>query len=160
MIFCYFFFSFYNSLFPFCLLIHRLAVEEWIQSEFPIHIVRDHVNHCHRISGGLWGGTKGAIQDMQKKFMNLDRNLYMADIHFLHRTIYPAIKDKQIAHDSYCCERYPNTRPFPTQRYPNYQHVGQVFSEFNEPRMSDIDGLIRDVTNPVECRKQSDWIYG
>jgi len=24
----------------------RIAIEEWITSKYPIHIVRDHVNHC------------------------------------------------------------------------------------------------------------------
>jgi hypothetical protein len=135
-------------------------VEEWIQSGVPIHIVRDHRHHCHRMSGGLWGGTKGAILDMKGKIMEWTRDAYMEDILFLYTTIWPEIKDKQIAHDAYCCERYPNTRPFPTQRYPNYQHVGQVFSEFNEPRMEDIDGRIRNVSIPEQCRKHPDWIYG
>jgi hypothetical protein len=112
------------------------------------------------MSGGLWGGTKGAIQDMKSQIMSANREEYMDDIRFLHDTISPKIKNKQIAHDSYCCKEFPNTRPFPTQRYPNYQHVGQVFNELNEPRMTDIDGSIRALPIPVECRKQSDWIYG
>jgi hypothetical protein len=138
----------------------RIAVEDWIQSKVPVHIIRDHPGHCHRMSGGLWGGTKGAIRDMHRKIMESERDAYMDDIFFLRNRIWLEIRDKQIAHDSYCCKEFPNTRPFPTQRYPNYQHVGQVFSEFNEPRMSDINGLIRNVSIPIECQKQSDWIYG
>jgi hypothetical protein len=112
------------------------------------------------MNGGLWGGRKGAIQDIYKKFIHWNRDVYMADIIFLHKMIWPKVKDKQIAHDSYCCIYFQNTRPFPTQRYPNYQHVGQVYSEFNEPRMADIDGNMRNVENPVDCRKNSDWVYG
>jgi hypothetical protein len=135
-------------------------VEDWIQSKVPVHIVRDHRNHCQKMSGGLWGGTKGAIQDMKGKITKWERDAYMEDILFLQNMIWPEINEKHIAHDAYCCKRFPNTRPFPTQRYPNYQHVGQVFSEFNEPRMADINGRTRNVSIPVECQKQSDWIYG
>jgi hypothetical protein len=113
------------------------------------------------MSGGLWGGTKGAIPNMQDKINRWKRrDRYMDDIHFLEQSIWPEIKHKQVAHDSYCCDRYPNTRPFPTKRFTDYQHVGQVFSELDEPRLSDIDGFIRNVTNPPNCRKQPDWIYG
>jgi hypothetical protein len=38
----------------------RLAVEEWIQSKAAVHILRDHVNHCITMNGGMWGGVKGA----------------------------------------------------------------------------------------------------
>ena len=41
---------------------------------------------------------------------------YMADLHFLDKQIWPEIKNSQIAHDSYCCDRFPNARPYPTQR--------------------------------------------
>ena len=36
----------------------RLAVEEWIQSSYPVHIMRDHVNHCIPMNGGMWGRYK------------------------------------------------------------------------------------------------------
>ena len=88
------------------------------------------------------------------------RDEYMADLHFLESKIWPEIKDKQISHDAYCCDRYPNTKPFPTRRYKNYQHVGQVFDSEDHPRMMDIDGFIRGVPVPGKCRKKTDWIYG
>eukprot|EP00964_Phaeocystis_antarctica_P107338 scaffold72078_cov51-Phaeocystis_antarctica.AAC.1 len=31
-----------------------------------------------------------------------------------------------MAHDAYSCNKYPNSRPFPTRRPADYQHVGQV----------------------------------
>jgi hypothetical protein len=119
------------------------------------------VNHCIVMNGGMWGGIKGAIQDMKNKILEWEnRNEYMADLHFLDKIIWPEIKHKQVAHDSYCCDRYPNARPFPTKRYMTYQHVGQVFNENDEARLTDIDGFIRGVPIPSSCRKQSDWIYG
>lgn len=40
----------------------RIAVEEWIESGKPIHSIRDHVNHCFPMNGGMWGGIRGAIK--------------------------------------------------------------------------------------------------
>ena len=156
------FFLFYFFLISFFIFLSlRFAVEEWIQSTYPIHILRDHVNHCIPMNGGMWGGVKGAISDMKELVENWSsRDEYMADLHFLEQKIYPNIRDKQISHDSYCCDRYPNTKPYPTKRFQTYQHVGQVFDEFDQPRYMDIDGFIRGVPIPSSCRKQTDWIYG
>ena len=139
----------------------RFAVEEWIQSDYPVHILRDHVNHCIPMNGGMWGGVKGVLSVMKErveKWENKDE--YMDDLKFLEESIWPDIEHKQLAHDSYCCDRYPNTKPFPTQRSKTYQHVGQVFSHADEPRLLDIDGYIRGVPIPGMCRKESGWIYG
>lgn len=62
------------------------------------------------------------------------RDEYAADLHFLEDQVWPDIKHIHIAHDSYCCDRYPNTKPFPTRRAPTYQHVGQVFDGEGNPR--------------------------
>lgn len=40
----------------------RMAVEEWIQSGEPFHVLRDHPAHCGwPINAGMWGGVKGAL---------------------------------------------------------------------------------------------------
>jgi hypothetical protein len=138
-----------------------IAVQEWIISKYPVHILRDHVNHCIVMNGGMWGGIKGAFPHMDKSILAWEnKNEYMADLHFLADVIWPEIKDKQLAHDSYCCDRYPHTKPFPTKRPMTYQHVGQVFDEFDRPRLTDIDGFIRGVPIPSSCRKEPEWIYG
>jgi hypothetical protein len=139
----------------------RMAVEEWINSKYPVHIMRDHVNHCLVMNGGMWGGVKNAVSFMKDRVMEWKkRDEYMADLYFLEEAIWPDIKNKQISHDSYCCDRFPNTKPFPTKRYTTYQHVGQVFDAHDNPRYLDIDGYIRGVPIPGSCRKQTDWIYG
>lgn len=139
----------------------RMAVEEWIQSSYPVHIIRDHVNHCIPMNGGMWGGVKGILSSMKEKVEQWEeRDAYMDDLRFLEKAVWPDIENQQISHDSYCCDRFKNTKPFPTRRNKLYQHVGQVFSHSDEPRLLDIDGFIRGVPIPVMCRKQSDWIYG
>lgn len=119
------------------------------------------MNHCFPINGGMWGGTKNAIPDMQKLIEEWNaRDEYSADLHFLEEKIWPLIETKQVAHDSYCCDRFVNTKPFPTKRPPTYQHIGQVFDAADNPRMLDIDGYIRGVPIPGSCRKYPDWIFG
>lgn len=142
-------------------LVIRLAVEEWIRSGYAVHIQRDHVNHCIVMNGGMWGGIKDAVPEMNELVEAWNsRNEYMADLHFLEQQVWPLVKHKQLSHDSYCCDRFPHCRPYPTRRYFNYQHVGQVFDEFDQPRLTDIDGFIRGVPTPSSCRKKAEWIYG
>jgi hypothetical protein len=144
----------------------RFAVEEWITSGKTVHVVRDHVNHVRTMNGGLWGGkggcVPGGIEPLMKsgKWKKMDR--YMQDIFLLTDEVWPLIKEDQIGHDAYSCSKYPNSRPFPTERDGNYQHVGQVFDEDDNPRMDDIDRFIRNKKNPAECRpkEHQDWIHG
>ena len=139
----------------------RLAVEDWIESKYPVHVLRDHVNHCIVMNGGMWGGVKSVLPFMKDRIQEWSsRDEYMADLHFLEQKIWPDIKHKQLAHDSYCCDRFPNARPFPSKRPPTYQHVGQVFDAHDNARLMDIDGFIRGVPVPASCRKSPDWIYG
>ncbi len=138
-----------------------MAVQEWISSNYPIHIMRDHVNHCHSMNGGMWGGTKGSlnqIKDLIEKWENKDE--YFADMSFLDSEIWPLVQDNQLSHDSYCCDKYPNARPFPSKRPPTYQHVGQVFDAKDNARLLDIDGYIRSIPVPHSCRLNNEWIYG
>jgi hypothetical protein len=138
-----------------------ISVEEWILSQAPVHIQRDHVNHCIPMNGGMWGGTVGAIKDMSTMIENwIDKDSYGADLHFLEESIYPAIRDFSLQHDAYCCDRFPNSKPWPSKRYANYQHVGQVFDADDKSRLTDIDGFIRGVPVPGQCRKRAEWIYG
>jgi hypothetical protein len=113
------------------------------------------------INGGMWGGVKDALPYMKEKLDAWSRkDEYAADLHFLEDQIWPDVKHIQISHDSYCCDRFPNAKPFPTKRSVTYQHVGQVFDAEGHPRLSDIDGFIRGVPVPASCRHKAEWIYG
>ena len=138
----------------------KAAVDEWIQSGAKIHIMRDHPNHNYVMSGGMWGGVKGAIPDIKSLMANWgDKSNYIADMYFLNDRVWPMIVNDQIAHDSYHCTRYPNSKPFPTRRF-GLEHVGQVFDERDEPRAGDLGFFNRNAGNPRECRKQPDFLFG
>ncbi|KAJ8600316.1 hypothetical protein CTAYLR_000622 [Chrysophaeum taylorii] len=139
----------------------KAAVDEWIASGKKVHSIRDHPNHDRPLNGGLWGGTKRCVPGIKRKISDFsNRATYGGDLQFLNSVVWPLVKHDHLSHDAYTCLKYPNTRPFPTQRPPNYQHVGQVFNAQDEPRMADINGFIRGRQIPKPCRKHPDWKYG
>lgn len=141
----------------------RFAVEEWIESKFDVHSIRDHPNHRRALNGGMWGGVKGAIPDMENKIYlylsSAERTDYGADLRFLDKEIWPLVKAKTLSHDAYFCEQFPNARSFPTRRPSTFEHVGQVYFEDDSIRVSDVD-IMRDSTAPVACRREPAYLYG
>lgn len=144
------------------------AVAAWLQSGFSIHSIRDHPNHDRGLNGGMWGGTKGAFKavgSLEELIHTHPKGAYGADLDFLCNILWPLVLGDQISHDSWTCERYPNSKPFPTRR-PEWQHVGQVFENpLNDQtqassRVSDIDCCMRGKTVPMKCRGQPDWDRG
>jgi len=139
----------------------RLAVEEWIASGELVHTIRDHPNHDRPLNGGMWGGTRNAVPDMAALVASWPtRDKYMADLYFLEQRVWPRVKHSQLAHDAYTCHKHPNSKPFPTKRPADFQHVGQVFFGDGTPRQGDIDDFMLRITAPPPCRRQPDWIYG
>tara|TARA_B100000524_G_scaffold316186_1_gene194644 strand:- start:36 stop:347 length:312 start_codon:yes stop_codon:yes gene_type:complete len=67
----------------------RLAVEEWISSGHTLHSLRDHPNHERPLNGGMWGGTKACVSDMEdlvRQWKN--RDAYMGDLDFLNMKVW------------------------------------------------------------------------
>ena len=137
----------------------RAAVDEWIASGYSIHSIRDHPNHDRPLNGGLWGGVRGAVKNIKKMMRDASRNGYGADLVFLCDKVWPQVQYDQISHDSYTCDKFVNSVPFPTRRSNDFQHVGQVF-ENNQPRWGDIKCCMENNPTPIECRKNKDWMYG
>lgn len=88
------------------------------------------------------------------------RATYMEDMRFLWSKIYPLAQKSMYQTDSYCCLRFKGTHPFPVQRLPNFEHVGQVFLEDNQARHTDIDRFLRIRPSPLACRKNETWLHG
>lgn len=87
------------------------------------------------------------------------RDNYIDDMNFLDKMVWPQVKHDQISHDAYFCEIYENAHPFPTRRYSNFQHVGQVFDAEDRPVLEHIE-MLRLQEAPLPCRKHRDWVYG
>ena len=43
-----------------------IAVEEWLKSGRPFHVMRDHVYHIDLILAGMWGGRAGMLPNMKE----------------------------------------------------------------------------------------------
>ena len=141
----------------------RLAVEEWINSGLKIHSLRDHPNHDRPLNGGMWGGLRGVLPDMKELVSEWsNRNLYQGDQDFLNRRIWrrPEVQASQMSHDAYSCAKYPGSKPFPSRRPPDFQHVGQVFFGDGKPRLRDIANFLLDRHSPPACRRQRGWTTG
>ena len=104
----------------------KAAVDEWLKSDEPFHLMRDHPRHNLPILGGMWG-VKGNVLDMVKlidDYLNNNSEIefqYGIDQHFLATVIYPQVRDRCLVHDEIF-----EHKPFPLPRN-NYEYVGQMF---------------------------------
>ncbi len=102
----------------------RLAVDDWLASEFPFHVIRDHRKHVEPMMAGLWGGRTGLLPPlapMVGKFLPTAESRY-CDQHFLRLHIWPLIRDITLAHDRYYTLR--NSRRPPEHSTENMTHIG------------------------------------
>ena len=108
----------------------RAAVDEWLSSDKPFHIMRDHKNHIFPIQGGLWGGTTGIITNLTGMITSWNQyDRYSCDQFFLANRLYPLIKDRAMVHCTYM-----EKKPFPPHKpldHPD-MFVGQIFDENNK----------------------------
>lgn len=86
------------------------AVNEWIASGKPFHIIRDNHYHFIPILGGTWGAIPGCVPDMMNSIKTFIENIHVtqsqhkarkyhgADQNFLFQYVWPIIKDNHIAH--------------------------------------------------------------
>ena len=104
------------------------AVGEWLVSDKPFHIMRDHPRHHAAIMGGMWGVRAPLLRNMQQlltKAAKADR--YNIDQIFLREQIYPRVHSGAFVHDEFFEER-----PFPFPRQGD-EFVGGGFNQHDEP---------------------------
>ena len=95
------------------------AVADWVDSAYAVHTLRDHPNHQRLLNGGMWGTTRhsniaGKIETLARQYW--DHDAYGADLEFLAADVAPLVAREVLAHDSYSCELFGGSRPFPTRR--------------------------------------------
>lgn len=108
------------------------AVEEWLCSDLPFHIMRDHPFHNEPILAGLWGGVADPgiqIADRILRFFkqSRDSNQYGIDQYFLKQEFWPYVSRSCLIHDTFY--RLEDSRPFPFDspqlRESDIGHVGE-----------------------------------
>jgi hypothetical protein len=105
----------------------KLAVDEWMNSDCRLHIMRDHPSHAiYPIFAGMFG-LKGKsiinIEDLLNDFNSENQEHYNYDQLFLFKYIFPELNSSSLVHDEIF-----NKNSFPSQRN-DYEFVGEVFDE-------------------------------
>jgi hypothetical protein len=100
-------------------LTHRefAAVEEWLESGFSLHIMRDHPLHKVPVLGGAWGCRGRSIPDIESL---IDGWKLWAkkgqDQDFLRDTIYPRFRYDCMVHSDFYQYAGESVKPFPAPR--------------------------------------------
>jgi len=95
-----------------------VCVFEWLQSDCPVHVIRDHRSHTAPLMGGLWGCVPAAVREMVPDLREqFDARLQyvlttpmanskprvghlpFSDQEFLADTIWPCVKGDTFVHD-------------------------------------------------------------
>lgn len=104
----------------------RAAVDEWIASSKPFHIMRDHLYHADLMLAGLWGGVAGWLPPLQPLIDRLYRGNHdrWSDQDFLAVAVWPQVAAHACIHDSHY--RLFGAVPFPAEgRLTRPAHVGE-----------------------------------
>lgn len=109
----------------------KAAVDVWLETDSPFHIMRDHPFHNTEILGGMWGARGGFLTEMSQMIEAYNKgDFWQVDQNFLREHVYPKVKDLAVVHDEFF-----ELKPFPTVRE-NYEFVGDVF-DANDKRHQD-----------------------
>jgi hypothetical protein len=80
-------------------------VRQWIDSDYPFHVVRDHVLHNELMIGCLWAGRTDCGIDivalMRRYFAGAPTARYGHDQFMLGRQLWPLIRSRCLVHDKY-----------------------------------------------------------
>lgn len=102
-----------------------VAVDDWIKSGLPFHVMRDHPYHMEVMLAGMWGGVARVlpnIRNLADVALGYARNKWN-DQEFLRDVIWPLIRDHAKVHDSVF--RFRGADDFPDAcRLPGKVHVG------------------------------------
>lgn len=130
------------------------AVDEWLQSGKPFHLMRDHPHHNALILGGMWGCKKNTIPQMAEliqEWQNFDGK--GRDQEFLAQKIYPLIENKCLIHSELIKYVGEVLHPFPTKRV-GRQFVGEPFSDDVSHAPLDLSNLqVKTFRRPDYSRK-------
>ena len=106
------------------------ALEEWLASKLPVHIIRDHPFHQTPILGGLWGINNDNIELLD--FWSLADKYsveFGEDQRFLRMHIYPIVRNHAFIHDDYFAFEPKSARNL--LGYDTHGFMGESFSEYD-----------------------------
>lgn len=112
-----------------------LSVNDWIESQKPFHIIREHPwGHTWVINGGMWGCEGGFIENIDKsisEYLSTSKWAHeqAADQWFLKECIYPVVKDHAFITDEFI-NFEGRSNPIKRDRaLDNFAFIGEPFDE-------------------------------
>jgi hypothetical protein len=120
----------------------KLAVDEWLNSDKLLHIMRDHPYHNYNIQGGMWGIKQNKLVNFQNLINNVRQtSSRLYDQLFVSNIIYPIYKDTSIIHASHH-RRESFAKDFPIPFCKDKKFVGEyVYAD--ESRVPEHYNMIR-----------------
>jgi len=128
------------------------AVNQWIKSEKPFHIIREHPwGHTWVINAGMWGCVGGFVEDIDdamKQYFETSKwaNVREVDQWFLKECIYPVVKDYAFINDEFVNFEQRSTSIDRSRELDNYAFIGEPFDE-NDNQQDDHRKLIIQYSN-------------
>ena len=115
------------------------AVNDWLDSGLPFHIMRDHPWHGTEILGGMWGARYPFLSRMTELIDQFDKgDFWQVDQNFL-KLLYPHIAPHSKVHDEFFQKTgWPSKRNRP-------EFVGQVFDENEVTVQEHLDVLMQSI---------------
>ncbi|CAF1206567.1 unnamed protein product [Rotaria magnacalcarata] len=109
-----------------------LSVNQWLLSDKIYHIMRDHPLHYDVILAGLWAFklsksktmTNEIVENLFSKTILSSYNSMTGDQDFLKDYVWPFAQNHSMQYDSFHCDLYPLSIPFPISKLSNSQFVG------------------------------------
>ena len=125
----------------------KVAVDEWMESDKGVHIMRDNCQHGWVMCGGLWGIKKGVLSNLRHMIEDADLlkkdefNKHGVDQIFLQYNIYPLIKSNAFVHDDWFPDGFvgEEKHPFPIPRLRGDGWWNQEFPDWHTGREDDPD---------------------
>jgi hypothetical protein len=115
----------------------RVAVQEWMDSDYLYHIMRDHPHHGFPMLGGMCGFKRDGYPKLLKNLSEWPKpqNEYGCDYRFFGEKLYPNIRSESMEHDEFFTKN-----PFPLPRAGN-EFVGAVYDEKDSPVPEHVEAL-------------------
>lgn len=131
------------------------AMKEWLLGDEIIHVMRDRKVHIAEVMAGMWCFRNSKNRDLGiELFETIISDVFETDPPTidqvaLNKHVWPKVKFDSLQHDSYQCNFFPNSKPFPTKRKQFFIGCVRDCSRF------------KDEICPEPCRPKNhkDWIY-
>lgn len=151
----------------------KAAVDEWIKSGFPFHIMHDHPHHDkHPIYSGMFGAVNGLLhprlilqwfqqdREMAKQSDSGGRPAYtwFADQEWLKEALWPLVAKYTLSHSSFYCGNFGEAKSlgFPVQRASAVDFVGNAYMPENSFQGGPLPESAM-TSCPPQCRRKPDW---